>query len=202
MIARQLTDEAELRLVRRLLHDVYIHELGWVVPQPNPSGIQTSTDHAGNVEFRDRFESNAVVFGVFEEEDLIGTIRLMKPFEGKLELENYRKIPQKLIGNNPRKYEVNRMAIRKQWQNSVALVHLLRAVGEYLAHSDCEILFAALAEPEPANFCLKLGFLQSESDVFRYHSSEKSHVRLHHLDCRNRQSVERIISLCTRIIDS
>ena len=200
MKARKLIHESDLVLVRRLLHDVYIRDLGWKIAAQNPSGIVIEKDKEGFLCFRDAFERHSTVFGVFENDVLVGSIRLVRPVEGKLEVEQYRKLPSHLRSIPEKKLEANRMVIRSDRKSSPALVHLLHVVAEHLAQADCNLLFAALSEPEPATFCTKLGFTPSELDGFRYNSNDFAQVKLHHLDCTNKDVIEKIIGMCSRII--
>jgi hypothetical protein len=194
-----LQTTAELQAFQALLHDVYVATLGWAFDPQNPSGLRVETTKEGQKLLRDNFESQGTVFGVLDGPRLVGGIRLLKPREGLLELEHYHRLPAPFTGQNLKKYEVNRMVVLPEYQQTTAAVLLLQGVAEFLTNRDCEVLFASLTEPEPAGLCTRLGFTPSESQKFKYSSRDLHPVRLHHLDCRIAGALETIVGMCERL---
>jgi hypothetical protein len=69
-------------------------------------------------------------------------------------------------------------------QHQQALVLLLQALGAHLHTEECDVVFLAAAEPEPAGFLRRIGFSTTEPVLWRYGPKETPPVRLLHLDCR------------------
>lgn len=198
LTARKLNQD-EIDLACQLLYDVYTSEMKWEPPSGNPSGFRV-TDIAGRKALTDIFTAASDWFGVFDKGDLVGCIRLLRPVEGRLEIENYRKVPSAQHVNHGAIREVNRFALRPSYRAGVAGVHLIREVIRHAKRDKVDSIITAVSMPEPAGLCRKLGFIDVGLAPFKYAAGDSREVSLYALDCRQIASLEKILTFCDELI--
>lgn len=202
--ARQLTAPAERSASRILLHRIYIHQMGWVLPKQNPSGLSIvpSQHIQGQLELVDIYAESSIVLGLFCQTNLVGTLRLVMPVEGRLEVERYHLLPPPLNTPGSKLIEVNRLAVEPEHQQSAGPVHLIREAVTVAAKLRPNFLITAAMKPQPYQLCADLGFEASENCLFRYNASDPEPVQLMHIDASRKGSLDRIINVCDRILNT
>ncbi|RYZ89426.1 MAG: hypothetical protein EOP04_06860 [Proteobacteria bacterium] len=199
--ARQLVTPEEINDLKSLIYDVYIGEMQWVPRSDNPSGLRNIKD-GDRTYLDDNYSTESVWFGVFHDGALAGGIRAMKSREGKLEVEHYYDLPSHVTARRSQSVEVNRMAFKPQFRESMAPIVLFYNLALYLAKQKTEFVVTTASEPEPAGLCKKLGFKPTDDIAFKYSPADVNSVKTFVLDCRNEGALERLIALCEKIMAS
>ena len=130
---RALTSPDEVQEAQRLLHLCYVRERGWKIPSETASKIKALEDGNG-WQLTDRYSENAVWFGAYSGNDLVGCFRVLP--NKYLELPNYVKIPNVLASEAT---ELNRLAISSTYRKhriitlmSVSYTHLTLPTTPYV----------------------------------------------------------------------
>ncbi|XP_068670126.1 uncharacterized protein [Montipora foliosa] len=129
-----LNDYESVNSAKRLLYDVYIHEMGWEFCEDSPTGFRIDKDKRNEPILCDAFDDAAVWFGAYKDGKLIGVTRAVQRNNdlGKLDLELYpaselpsmRRIFQGNASYNL--VEVQRGAVAKDFRNTQpSIIHLL-----------------------------------------------------------------------------
>ena len=135
-----LNDTESVNSAKRLLYDVYIHEMGWDFRDDNPTGFRIDKDKRNEPILCDVFDDDAVWFGAYKEDKIIGVTRAVQRSNalGKLDLELYPasglpSMKRILQGSNGHKLvEVQRGAVLKDYrktQPSIIQLLLLYVFG-------------------------------------------------------------------------
>jgi hypothetical protein len=189
----------EIEWACHLLHDVYFKEMKWDPPEGNPSALK-AIPMGPKIGLTDLYTQSSMWFGAFDGAELVGCIRLLQPVEGRLEVENYRKVPLSYQAQQSRTREVNRLALRENYRSGLAIVHLIREVIKCAKLEKIEYVVTAVSMPEPAGLIKKLGFVDAGIPEFKYAAGDARAVNLYALDCRNGATVEKILTLCDGLI--
>ena len=198
MITGRLLQGDDILRAKKFLYEVYNNELNWTPHLDNPSGWVVRED-GPEAYYQDNFDTVAEWFGAYDGDELVAVLRFLRPLEQRLEVEHYHPIPTDLK-KNATVAELNRLAIPRRWQESVAMVVLLQSVIEHLLDQGIDSLFLTAAMPSPADFCEKIGFGHVDRRKgFKYSPSDPHPVYLMHLDCRDKSKLEGILALCKNI---
>lgn len=202
--ARLLVETEDRAATRVLLHKIYIEQMGWLIPERNPSGLAVTPSKLfpGESELTDLFSPGCLVLGLFHQAKLVGTLRLVLPVESRVEVERYHIMPHPLNTPGSRLIEVNRLAVEPVHQQTEGPVHLIRAAVAAAMELQPDFLVTAVMKPQPFTLCEQLGFKSSEARPFRYNPRDPEPVQLMHIDGKQKGSLERIINLCDRILSS
>ncbi|XP_073235228.1 uncharacterized protein [Porites lutea] len=121
-----LNDYEAVNSAKRLLYDVYIHEMGWVFRDDSPTGFHIDKDKRSQPILCDAFDKTSIWFGAYKEDKLIGVARAVQRNNtlGKLDLELY---PSSSLPSMKRLFqgkegcqmiEVQRGAVAKDYRNT------------------------------------------------------------------------------------
>ena len=86
-----LNDYESVNSAKRLLYDVYIHEMGWDFREDSPTGFYIGKDKRNQPILCDAFDEASIWFGAYKEDKIIGVTRAVQRNNtlGKLDLELY-----------------------------------------------------------------------------------------------------------------
>lgn len=121
-----LNDYESVNSAKRLLYEVYIHEMGWDFREDSPTGFRIAKDKLNEPILCDAFDDDAIWFGAYKDDKIIGVTRAVQRSNalGKLDLELYpaSELPsmRKIFrGNESRQLvEVQRGAVAKDYRNT------------------------------------------------------------------------------------
>nr|VFK68227.1 MAG: Acetyltransferase (GNAT) domain-containing protein [Candidatus Kentron sp. UNK]VFK73489.1 MAG: Acetyltransferase (GNAT) domain-containing protein [Candidatus Kentron sp. UNK] len=178
----------------------------------NPSGTEfglrsirlgTRLDNSGKShatrveenELRDAYDSVATWFGVFDGDDLIACYRACGRLHGYLELEHYHPVPD-FIEQSDAAIEGTRLAVRKEYRSSPAVLALARFEFGQLLERGCEFFFTTGSFPRPgALYARKFGLMQY-GEPFRYDAQDPNQVFLFFANRdRLKKAVERLTGI-------
>ncbi|UIE39638.1 GNAT family N-acyltransferase [Leptodesmis sichuanensis] len=184
--SRPLQIEQHIKLAQRLVHQVFVEEMGWIPDPLNPSGIRCVDDRLGKL-FVDDFDEAAIWFGTFHHGHLIACWRFCPPRNGKFELEHYHPIPDFL--KTSASLEVTRLVIYPQYrQRSRVLLNLAQTTHQHL-RDQFNYVFAAVEFPHPGNLYLKLGLKRAGVSPFKYSPVDQNEVEIVVLDLQDRTTL-------------
>lgn len=145
-----LNDYDSVNSAKRLLHDVYIHEMGWDFREDSPTGFRINKDKRNQPILCDAFDDASIWFGAYKEDKIVGVTRAVQRNNslGKLDLELYpaselpsmRRIFQ---GNEGRQLiEVQRGAVAKDYRNTQPSIIqlLLLCVFSYALEKELSVI--------------------------------------------------------------
>ena len=125
-----------------------------MIPE-NPTQLRVEKD-----ELRDAYDSVATWFGAFDGDDLIACHRVCGRLHGYLELEHYHPIPD-FIKQSDAAIEGNRLAVKKEYRSSPAVLALVRFAFRYLLERGCAFFFTTGSFPRPgALYARKFGLMK------------------------------------------
>ena len=118
-----------------LLYKEYIENGSWVFSSENPSGLKVITKNNTKL-LIDRITQHAIWFGAFDNDRMVGCIRLFKATENiPFEIETYptaKKIVTQYIAlNKPNMYEASRACVDFAYKGENILTLLYLAISEY-----------------------------------------------------------------------
>lgn len=121
-----LNDYDSVNSAKRLLYEVYIHEMGWDFREDSPTGFRIAKDKLNEPILCDAFDDDAIWFGAYKDDKIIGVTRAVQRSNalGKLDLELYpaSELPSMrriFRGNESRQLvEVQRGAVAKDYRNT------------------------------------------------------------------------------------
>ncbi|MEO1376184.1 MAG: GNAT family N-acyltransferase [Cyanobacteria bacterium J06635_10] len=172
---RVLRTLEEKTLAKRLLYDVYVKELGWIPPSGNPSNLKIQESSLGNI-LVDDYDSVSIQVGAFHGEKLIGVHRMINRLNDRFEVENYIQIPKFLQQDSS--YELNRLAIKKNYRNSPIFPLMVTAEVRYMIRYKCKYAITTAIFPDPGNLFCKMGTTRINFPDFKYHVSDPKPVSL------------------------
>jgi hypothetical protein len=191
-----LTAPSDLESYWALCHHVLCLQKKWSFDERNALGLRL--EPSGGVPghrllMRDRLDPVAHVVGSFDASgNMVGGLRLLVSDSAKLEVEHTHPLPQRFKPSYLRKAEVSRMVVLNDAAvDQTKVVHdLMQCVADLVRQHECDLLLLAAHEPEPASNLRRLGFVTSEQQTFRGVFREAPLLRLLHLDCRVKESLE------------
>lgn len=179
---------------KELLYLTYVVKLGWQPEIDNPSGYRIENKN-GRLVIEDNFESVSRWFGAFENNSLIGCIRLIYPLDNRLEFQFY-------VSSDISKWkfpaEINRFAVHSNYINSFVPINLIGIAAKYAKNNNRDVLFTAVPKDEPFNLCIKLGFQNMHNTEFKYAVGDIKPVWLLSADQKNDCAIDRIIVSCSK----
>lgn len=134
-----LRDSASLDDARHLLYQIYIREVGWQTNPECPTGFYVGSDENGRGLLCDVFDKDAVWFGAYDGNELIGVARAVhrKNKTGKLDLELYNSCQLPSLTNilsaerNPNLIEVQRGAVAKDHRGGTVIYKIFMSIFSY-----------------------------------------------------------------------
>ncbi|HEQ71298.1 MAG TPA: hypothetical protein ENN69_02315 [Spirochaetia bacterium] len=186
-LTAKVLDAAEALAATHFVYTVYAGELRWLPAEKNPSQWEVRRDEQG-LYFTDMFDREATWFGVFHGKRFAAAGRLVRPVNGKLEVELYQELPDHLAWETKRA-EMNRLTLAAEFADSPALMMLVRSIFEYTAEHDIEFLVEGV--PDAAmKFAERIGLTPLEPALyFRYSPEDPADSSVMYMDCRNAQEM-------------
>ena len=198
LTARALETQEEIDEARILLHEVYMDEMKWTPDPKNPSKLRTEFLKNQSL-LVDAFDSISFWIGIFDGNKLIATHRHSPKLDGKIELEHYREMPEFLLTG--KSIEMNRLAIHRDYRkNSPAFLMIVAADYEFLGGKLYDFAFSTAEFPNPGEMYCKVGMKRADINPFKYSDADPNEVSLIYFDFRNREEMDRYISIATRVI--
>lgn len=197
MEARILTDEGEIIEAKKLAYEVLVEELKWEIKPDNPSGLHVKELPEGKVLW-DNYDTVATRLGVFEENTLVGSMRICRRLNGKFELELYRELLD-FLREDELAMEATRLAIRKGYRRSGAFLILIRLLFQIFLENGGYLLTTGFF-PHPGKLYVnKLGLTRHEVP-FRYYPDDPQEVYLYYFNGYDRSWLREKISEFERFL--
>lgn len=172
----RVLNSREIIAAKKLIYQVLVVEQNWRIPPDNPSQIRVDSEI-----LCDAYDSTATWFGVFHNNTLIACNRSIGQLQGNFELENYHPLPT-FLKSNQAALELNRLAVKKEYRTSCAVLVLARGQLQYFLANGVNALFTTSVFPRPGNFYVRrFGFIKDDL-TFRYHPDDSHAVHLLHMD--------------------
>ncbi|NET41710.1 GNAT family N-acyltransferase [Okeania sp. SIO2B3] len=191
MEARILTDEQEIIEAKKLTYEVLVKEQKWEIKPDNPSGLHIKDLPQGKVLWDD-YDAVATRLGVFEENTLVGCLRICKRLNGKFELEHYNSLLD-FIQKDELAVEITRLAVGKKYRFSIVILLLFRLTYESLLEKG-GYAWGTGFWPTPGKLYVnKFGFTRHEIP-FRYYFDDPKEVYLYYINGYDRPYISKMIS--------
>ncbi|NEP78792.1 MAG: GNAT family N-acetyltransferase [Okeania sp. SIO3B3] len=191
MEARILTDEQEIIEAKKLAYEVLVKEQKWEIKPDNPSGLHIKDLPQGKVLWDD-YDTVATRLGVFEENTLVGCLRICGRLNGKFELEHYHSLLD-FIHKDELAVEITRIAVWKKYRFSMVILLLFRLTYESLLEKG-GYAWGTGFWPNPGKLYVnKFGATRHEIP-FRYYSDDPQEVYLYYINGYDRPYISKMIS--------
>lgn len=191
MEARILTDEQEIIEAKKLAYEVLVKEQKWEIKPDNPSGLHIKNLPQGKLLWDD-YDTVATRLGVFQENILVGSLRICRRLDGKFELECYHELLD-FIREDHLGMEITRLAVAKQYRQSVAALMLFLLLYQIFLENG-GYLFGTGFFPHPGKLYVnKFGATRHEIP-FRYYSDDPQEVYLYYINGYDRPYISKMIS--------
>ena len=202
MHAKQLKKDVEILSAKRLLYKVYFEEIGWEFEEGNPSNLRVETTVSGEKYLEDNYSKSAVWFGVYDYEELVGTIRATPSLNNKLELQLYTDLlPEWFQKVHSNIYELNRLAIRNEYRDSTASAHAFREIAEWAIKNHTKYLITTVNSPELETLAGLLNFKLTTKNHFKYSSKDTAFSKIMHIEITDNSVLEKVINICEQVIE-
>lgn len=198
MEARILTDEQEIIEAKKLAYEVLVKEQKWEIKADNPSGLHIKYLPQGKLLWDD-YDTVATRLGVFQENTLVGSLRICRRLNGKFELECYHELLD-FIREDDLAIESTRFVFAKEYRRSVAVLILLRLLFQIVLEKG-GYLFTTGFFPNPGKLYVnKFGFTRHEIS-FLYYPDDPQEVYLYYINGSNRPYISKMISQFESILE-
>lgn len=191
MEARILTDEGEIIEAKKLAYEVLVEELKWEIKPDNPSGLYVKELPEGKVLW-DEYDAVATWLGVFEENTLVGCLRICRRLNGKFELELYRELLD-FIREDELAMECTRFSFSKRYRRSGAILILVRLVFKIFLENG-GYLFTTGFFPHPGKLYVNKFGLTRHETPFSYYPDDPQEVYLYYFNGYDRSWLREKIS--------
>jgi len=181
-----------------LLHEVYIEQQKWVFKPDNPSQIRIES--AGDRYILvDRFTSRAIWFGAFDDEKLVGCVRLFGLDENdKFEVESYPIGPEihQFFATKSRShcYDISKMATKEDYVGKGIVKRLLLACFRFCEENKFSA-FAFTHNGYLKSLLKKIEFPMKAQQIFKYEPQDKSAVNFYfadYADCEVNETLKKL----------
>ncbi len=198
MEARILTDKREIIEAKKLAYEVLVKELKWEITPDNPSGLHVKELPEGKVLWDD-YDTVATWLGVFEENTLVGSLRICRRLNGKFELEHYYSLLD-FIQKDEFAVELTRLAVDKNHRFSVAVLLLFRLTYKNLLEKGGYV-WGTAPWPNPGKLHVRKFGLTRHEIPFRYYPDDPQEVYLYYLNGYDRPYLTKIIDRFETILE-
>lgn len=173
---------------RHFVYNVYAQELNWLPAADNPSHWKVKKDEQGSY-FSDIYDVASVWFGVFAGQELAAAGRIVEPLDNKLEVELYQEIPDFIKNEQIKRIEINRLAVKKRYSSSPALIILLQTMFQYILDNSIDFVVSGVPEAT-IDFALLIGLKDFNPPMhFFYSKADTAGATVMYCDCRKKQEV-------------
>jgi hypothetical protein len=168
----------QLDAAREVLYKVYGLEQGWQPPTDNPSGQRCVRLGSGAWGFVDDYDLTSTWLGLFAGDRVVGCLRLIdrRINGGRLELENYLRLPNTIIAYGPDLLEINRLAIDPEYRGGHGALALIAEAQRHTLERRCRALAAMV--PSTARIAVRYGGMTDSGLTFKYHADDPEPAHL------------------------
>ena len=198
MEARVLTDKQEIIEAKKLAYEVLVKEQKWEIKPNNPSGLHIKDFPEGKVLWDD-YDTVATWLGVFQENILVGSLRICRRLNGKFELEHYHSLLD-FIQKDELAVEVTRLAVEKNYRFSVVVLLLFRLMYKNLLEKG-GYAWGTAPWPNPGKLHVRKFGLTRHEIPFRYYPDDPQEVYLYYLNGYDRPYLRKMISQFETILE-
>lgn len=192
MEARILTSQQDVIEAKKLAYEVLIKELEWSLRSDNPSGLHIKDIPAGKI-LCDDYDAVATWFGAFEQNKLVGSLRICKRLNSIFELERYRPLLD-FLEKDELACEATRFAVRKPYRRASAVLRLYILTLKFLLDNKGGYLFTTGFWPKPGKLYVNKFGMTRHDEAFRYHPEDPQEVCLYYINGYDRPKLIEIIS--------
>lgn len=186
-----MTDETEIIEAKKLAYEFVVAELKCEIKADNPCGLHVKNLPEGKV-LCDDYDTVATWLGVFEENTLVGCMRICRRLNGKFELECYHELLD-FIKEDELAMEATRLVVRKKYRGSWAILILVRTLFQILLENG-GYLFATGVFPNPGKlYANKFGLTRHEA-AFRHYVNDQQEFYLYYFNGYDRPKLREKIS--------
>lgn len=167
-----------------LLYSSYIEQLKWNFSPNNPSKLRVVTSHNKKI-LIDRFSEQAIWFGAFDNNALVGCIRLCGVDENdQLEIEGYassQPVRQYLPQQKKACFEISKLATRQDYIGRGIVKRLFLALFKYCEENRYSTITCTHNNYLKALY-KKIGFPVKKEHAFKYEEQDPSPVNFYFAD--------------------
>ena len=197
LISEVLTSERDVLAAKQLLHQVYVHELGWKISVENPSNLRTlNVDGLPHLE--DKFEQEAIWLGIKSGSRVVGILRVLLPKTGRFEIEEYKALPD-FLKTDGKSCEINRLALDSSFGDERVFPLLLEKTFLHCISRGFKYLFTSIQFPQPGDFFLSLGMKKVEGGDFKYTDFDPHPVSILYFDLSDKLRNEKTINFLSSL---
>lgn len=178
IVIKQLTTKAQIENACALLYDIYIKQIQWEFNPENPSNLRIVTNKKRKL-MVDKFTENAIWFGAFDGDNIIGCGRLCGVDEhGKFEVHGYEtsKVIHKYLNNNC--IEAGRVAVNPDYRKQKIIHKLYLKLFEYSYKNRLNI-FGCVSNSYIRSIFNKINLPLIKENAFKYEANDKSFVNFY-----------------------
>ncbi|NET55003.1 MAG: GNAT family N-acetyltransferase [Symploca sp. SIO2E6] len=187
-----MAQEEEIIEAKKIAYEVLVKELKWELRADNPSGLHVKNLPQGKM-LCDDYDQVATWLGVFDQNTLVGCLRVCSRFQGKFELERYHELLD-FIKQDPLAIEGNRLAVRKDYRQSTAVLMLFRILYKDLLSNKGGYCFGTGFFPNPGKLYVNKFGMKKHEIPFRYHPEDSQEVYLYYINGYDRSKLREMIS--------
>ena len=195
---QRLTASEQIENACALLYEVYIQQKNWQFSADNPSKLRVEIRNNKRI-LVDRFIENSIWFGAFDDEKLVGCIRLAGLDENnQLEIEGYPSsqpihhyIPSEEKG---RCYDMQKLATKESYVGRGIVKRLFLACFRFCEENQYHVI-AFTANGYLKTLCKKISFPLKQEQAFKYEPHDPSAVNFYFADYKKTEVRETLKNL-------
>lgn len=176
LLSHNLIDEAGA-----LLYQIYIEQIKWKFDDDNPSKLHIAVKDGRQI-LVDRFTDQAIWFGAFDDDQLVGCMRLCGVDEqNKLEIEGYpssEPIRKYIMEEKNTCLEISKIATRPAYREKGAVKRMLLAVFKY-CEEHYSTVFVSTHNGYLKSLFKKIEFPLKVEHAFKYEPQDSSEVNFY-----------------------
>lgn len=195
---QRLTASEQIENACALLYEIYIEQKNWQFSADNPSKLRVETRNNKRV-LVDRFTEHSIWFGAFDDEKLVGCVRLAGVDENnQLEVEGYPSSQSILhyipLEEKGRCYDIQKIATKESYVGRGIVKRLFLACFRYCQKNQYHVL-GFTANGYLKTLCKRVSFPLKLEHAFKYEPHDPSPVNFYFADYKKLEVNETLQNL-------